>query len=110
MNGTELENQSRGKRSGLVVFILVLVLMLLGGTGFLFYWFHVGEPAKGYYEAAMQGDPEAQYKLAECYYNGNGVRKDLSEAIKWYRKSAEQGCAEGQCALGWHYEQGEGVL
>ena len=66
MNGTELENQSRGKRSRLVVFILVLALVLLGGAGFLFYWFHVGEPAKGYYETAKQGDAKAQYQLGEC--------------------------------------------
>lgn len=25
------------------------------------------------------------------YYNGEGVKKDYKEAIKWYSKAAEQG-------------------
>ena len=37
------------------------------------------------------GDPEAQNDLGDKYYVGNGVAEDESEAIKWYRKSAEQG-------------------
>ena len=28
-----------------------------------------------------------------CYYNGEGVVKDLAEAAKWFRMSAEQGIA-----------------
>jgi TPR repeat protein len=43
------------------------------------------------------------------YGNGYGVPKDYSEAIKWYRKSAEQGNATAQCNLGVMYENGNGV-
>ena len=33
----------------------------------------------------------AQCNLGYCYYFGQGVPKDYSEAVKWYRKAAEQG-------------------
>ncbi|MBI1993150.1 MAG: sel1 repeat family protein, partial [Deltaproteobacteria bacterium] len=48
-----------------------------------------------------KGDPVAQNELGERYANGKGVTQDWTEAIKWYRKSAEQGLAMGQCNLGW---------
>lgn len=60
-------------------------------------------------KAAEQGDIDAQYKLGNCYYNGNGVSEDKAEAVKWYRKAAEQGNAKAQCKLGWCYYYGEGV-
>ena len=46
--------------------------------------------AKHAREAAEQGDSNAQYGLAQMYEEGRGVPKDLTEAIKWYRKAAEQ--------------------
>lgn len=97
------------KRSGTVIILIVLAVLLLGGAGFLFYWFRMGEPAKGYYEAAKQGDAEAQYQLGECYYNGNGVRKDFFAAADWYRKAAEQGHADAQFMFGRCCYHGEGI-
>ena len=32
------------------------------------------------------------------------VRQSLTEAVKWYRLSAEQGLAEGQASLGVMYD------
>lgn len=55
--------------------------------------------ADRYRAAAVQGDAEAQYKLARCYENGRGVEQDFAEARKWYEKSARQGNADGQYAL-----------
>ena len=49
---------------------------------------------------------EAQCDLGGCYYDGYGVEKDLSEAVKWYRKAADQGLADAQCMLGFYYEYG----
>ena len=49
--------------------------------------------------AAQNGNAEAQYNLALAYENGNGMTKDLSEAVKWYRKAAEQGHAGAQKEL-----------
>ena len=40
---------------------------------------------------AEQGDPVAQHALGWMYANGKGVEKNLTEAMKWYRKAAEQG-------------------
>ena len=50
-----------------------------------------------------------QLALGECYFDGKGVAKDKSEAVKWYRKAAEQGDAEAQYKLGGCYLDGEGV-
>ncbi len=47
--------------------------------------------------------------MGYCYYSGEGVKKDLTEALKWCRKSAEQGFAEAECSLGYCYQNGEGV-
>jgi len=50
-------------------------------------------------------DPEAQYKLGVIYYNV----KEYTEAVKWFRKSAEQGSVRGQYGLGIMYYDGYGV-
>ena len=39
---------------------------------------------------AKKGDPQAQYKLANMYENGQGVKVDLKTAVEWYKKSAAQ--------------------
>ena len=59
--------------------------------------------------AADQGDADAQRELGFCYYNGNGVEKDLREAVRWFRKAADQGDALAQFFLGFCYYYGEGV-
>ena len=40
---------------------------------------------------------------------GEGMAKDLAEALKWTRKAAEQGNADAQCHLGALLAQGNGV-
>ena len=37
---------------------------------------------------------QEQYELGEKYEKGDGVFKDLSDALKWYTKAAEQGHAD----------------
>ena len=59
---------------------------------------------------AEQGDSFAQVMLGEKYENGQGVRKDYKEAVKWYRKSAEQGYSKAQSNLGLMYANGQGVI
>ncbi len=61
---------------------------------------------RGYAEA---GYADAQYNLANCYFNGWGVSRNLEEAVKWYRRSAEGGNAEGQYYLCYCYFNGYGV-
>lgn len=42
---------------------------------------------------AEQGDPESQCMLGNVYELGLDTHPDLSEAVKWYLKSAAQGYA-----------------
>lgn len=58
---------------------------------------------------AEQGDAGAQYSLGECYYGGEGVTQDKTEAARWYRLAADQGYAKAKFALGICYELGNGV-
>lgn len=61
-------------------------------------------------EAARQGDSSSQFTLGTWYYNGEeGLPKDYSQAVVWYRRAAEQGNVRAQMALGLCYCRGEGV-
>jgi tetratricopeptide (TPR) repeat protein len=63
------------------------------------------------FSAALQAQtdnpttPVAQNHLGNKYYDS----KDYSEALKWYRKSAEQGDEDAQNNLGYMYKEGLGV-
>ena len=61
-------------------------------------------------QEALQGNARAQYMLGNLYQRGEGVIKDDSTAVKWYRKAAEQGNHEAQYMLGTLYQRGEGVI
>ena len=53
---------------------------------------------------------EVQCSLAELYRDGNGVRQDMAEAARFFRKAADQGHAQAQCGLGRMTRRGEGGL
>lgn len=55
---------------------------------------------------ADAGESWSQYTLGNHYEMGSGVKKDLAQAIRWYRKSAEQGDIDGQGALANLYFEG----
>lgn len=78
---------------------------------------------------AEKGDVNAQYELAEHYANKRAMlrirlgdkhfkeynlfndtdsyrKKDLKQAVEWYRKAAEQGHSDAQYMLGRCYEEG----
>lgn len=58
-------------------------------------------------ELAADGDTAAQYKLARRYeYGDRDMPEDKSEAIKWYRLSADGGNAIAQGRLGFIYHFG----
>ena len=59
-----------------------------------------------YQEAAKKGQKMAQNRLAECYFAGKGVIKNLKEAVFWYQKAAEQNFLSAWLALGKLYEIG----
>jgi hypothetical protein len=43
------------------------------------------------------------------YEQGDGIKQDLKEALKWYRKAADQGFDQAQFRLGLMYYNGRGV-
>jgi hypothetical protein len=49
---------------------------------------------------AEKGDPEGQYQLGKHFDYGWGVKRNPSQAAKWYEKAATQGHIEAQHALG----------
>ncbi len=60
-------------------------------------------------QAAAAGDAEAQSRLANMYFNGQGVAQDHALAHEWCLRAAEQGHADAQFLLGIMYELGLGV-
>ena len=52
---------------------------------------------------------ESMLRIGRCYETGDGVGKDLAEAVKWYRMAAEQGLAEAAFELSKCYTFGFGV-
>ncbi len=58
---------------------------------------------------ASTGDGVAMLGLGYAYESGQGVAKDETEAVRWYRKAAERGDAEAMQGLAWAYRRGGGV-
>jgi hypothetical protein len=50
----------------------------------------------GLKDKAAEGDAEVQNRLAFRYYQGQGVAKNVAEAVKWWGKAAGQNLAEAQ--------------
>ncbi|MCQ4878619.1 sel1 repeat family protein, partial [Ruminococcus bicirculans] len=59
--------------------------------------------------SAKQKNKFAQFSLANLYYYGNGVEKDLSQAFLWYQKSSAQGQPYASYAVAQMYSKGEYV-
>ncbi len=59
--------------------------------------------------SAAQGDPEAQFNLANAYRLGLGLERDLERAFGLMLQAADQGVAAAQARLGLMYATGEGV-
>ncbi len=49
---------------------------------------------KYYEDASMQGSVDASYLLATLYYQDSVVKKDLNNALLYFKKAAEQGSEE----------------
>jgi len=59
--------------------------------------------------AAITGNPAAEYELAVRYMEGRGVPPSLEEAAHWFERAANRGLAPAQYRLGSLYEKGQGV-
>lgn len=62
-----------------------------------------------FFRAAEQGYADAQFNLGLMYANGEGVEKDMVQAVELFKKAAEQGHVDAQNNLGAMYFTGEGV-
>jgi hypothetical protein len=60
-------------------------------------------------EAAISGNALAQNQLGQCYLNGNGVDKNYSRAVSWFRKAALRENQEAQQSLILAYKEGRGI-
>jgi TPR repeat protein len=60
-------------------------------------------------EAAKRNHLKAQYNLAECYLNGEGVKKDLKKACYFFQKAADSGDSNSQFNIAKCYFSGIGV-
>ena len=73
----------------------------------------IADPIADLRTLAESGDSDAQVKMGKAYHkdedNVEGVKKDCSEAIRWWKKAADQGNAKAQYSLGNSYYDGEGV-
>jgi hypothetical protein len=58
---------------------------------------------------ADHGDAQAQNKLGNMYWAGEGVPKVYTESVKWWRLAADQGYTKAQANLAAAYENGWGV-
>lgn len=54
-------------------------------------------------QAAKNGDSSAYGWVGSFYYRGEGVARNFSEAIKWFKKAAENGDSGCYCFLGSSY-------
>ena len=60
-------------------------------------------------DRANRGDSDAQLRLAIRYYDGHGVPKSHTNALQWFKRSADHGNAMAQYNLGWMCYAGEGM-
>ena len=60
-------------------------------------------------EASNSGHSKAQLNLSSLYFNGEGIPKDVDEAVKWLTKSGEQGIKQAQVHLNLLYHRGTEV-
>jgi localization factor PodJL len=59
--------------------------------------------------AALAGDPTAEYEIGLRYTDGRGVPANLEEAARWFERAANQGLTPALYRLGSIYEKGQGV-
>ena len=65
---------------------------------------------KWYRLAALQGNVNASYRLADLHDSGeNGVPKDLKKATEWFSFAAEHGNVDAQFRLGMQFAEGRGI-
>ena len=68
------------------------------------------QAARWYREAALQGNMEAQYRLAKMVSGGAlDVPQDMNAAVKLFQSAAERGHLQSMNEMGLHLQQGLGM-
>lgn len=88
--------------------LILLCCIFIGGT-LSPAWGYDGVDFAAVKKQADAGDPDAQSKLGVLYASGLGVKQDLKEAARWYKKAADQSYPLGMWNLAFLYVRGEGV-
>jgi uncharacterized protein len=57
------------------------------------------DPLRWYLQAAINGYPQARYRLAQCLVTGNGCDRDQNKAVNWLAISADSGDAKAAYLL-----------
>lgn len=75
-------------------------------------FFELADPKVEFWQwrkKAEQGNADAQFTIGMCYYNGEGVFKDMQAAKEWLGKAAEQEHLEAQYRLALCYYYGKNI-
>jgi len=88
---------------GLICLVLLITASLSHAEG------TTAEMIQSWKDRAKQGDAYAPFQLGVSYQNGQGVKKNLVEAAKWYQIGAERGDLHAALTLADMYLKGEGV-
>lgn len=59
-------------------------------------------------EAQNNPLPHAEFSMGNHYYHGVGTKTDMTEALRWWKKSAEKGFVFAQINLGTAFRDGNG--
>ncbi|XP_051144195.1 F-box protein At1g70590 [Andrographis paniculata] len=68
------------------------------------------EAIKLLFKASYSGHVRAQYQLALCLHQGQGVAQSLQEAARWYLRAAEGGYVRAMYNTSLCYLMGEGLV
>jgi localization factor PodJL len=60
-------------------------------------------------DLAASGDPAAQFELANRFFEGRGLPRDMHAATQWFERAALQDFAPAQYRIGACYDKGNGV-
>lgn len=60
-------------------------------------------------QSARREDAKSQLQLEALHQNGEGVKKDEKEAVRWLMEAANRGDSSAQNQMGMRHEEGKGV-
>ncbi|HSW52134.1 MAG TPA: tetratricopeptide repeat protein, partial [Sulfuricaulis sp.] len=64
------------------------------------------QAVKWYRRAAEQGDADGEHGLGQMYATGEGVKRDMTQALRWITRAAEKNHLPAITALAATYEKG----